>query len=153
MLLVLTTTVLKALPGHSAIPTGLLCYILKWQTSFTLQLLMGLNGSTSKEMDCSTHSWLFTFFTDVSFLQDFYVYCNLFHVDKNISGCLYVGAMHIPFSDSQKQGSELKIKSYSSTEAIKLVFQTIKWNRYQGLNAWLIPTAYLLSTGAKHLHK
>lgn len=77
---------------------------------------MGLNGNTSKDKDSTTHSWLFTFFTDVSFLQDFHVYCNLSHVDKNISACLYVGAICRAFSDSQKQGSELKIKSYNSTK-------------------------------------
>lgn len=55
---------------------------------------MGLNGSTSKEKDYTTHSWLLTLFTEVSHLEDFHGYCTLFNVDGNISACLYVGVIH-----------------------------------------------------------
>lgn len=67
-------------------------------TDFLFSTLMGLNRSTSKAKDCTIHSWLFIFFTDVSFLQDFHVYCNLLHIDKNTSVYLYVGAIRRAFS-------------------------------------------------------
>lgn len=104
-----------------------------------MHFLMGFNGSTGKEKDYTTHSWPLTFLTEVSCLEDVHVYSTLFNVDRNISACLFVGVTH---KHSQTAGDKDWSSRSSLTVAqqgIKLAFQRVKLNRYQGLTAWLTP--------------
>lgn len=99
MLLEYSTSTLKALSGNStAIPTRLYCS--NDRSALPQTVSWAWMGVLAKRRTC---------------LENFHVYCTLFNVDGNISACLYVGVTQA-FSDCWRQGSELQIKSNSSTE-------------------------------------